>query len=180
MVGGGGKELFVQDFMIVERPCHELVPELEGGAGVLFRQSLGEAEADLDRLRVKVGPRHWPVLVAKTVEVRFGPVRRHGDVTLFAFAWQATGSGSLFPALDGDLELSPLDEARTELTLRGRYQPPGGVFGRRVDELLLHRLADATVRAFLSKLAAQLAAGPAVRGAAVTDPSTSIGDGQWR
>ena len=82
---------------MVERPCHEIVAELEGGAAALFRQSLGEAEADLDRLQLKVGPEKWPVLLAKTVEVQFGPLRRHGDVTLFAFSWQATGSGSLFP-----------------------------------------------------------------------------------
>jgi hypothetical protein len=174
MVNGGPK-VFVQDFMIVERRCHELVAELEGGAGVLFRQSLGEAEADLDRLRLKVGPENWPVLLAKTVEVQFGPVRSHGDVTLLAFSWQATGSGSLFPALDADLELSPLGEGRTELTLRGRYQPPGGALGRRIDELLLHRLADATVRAFLSSLAARL--GP---GAQVSPTAASLrpaGDG---
>lgn len=149
--------MFVQDFMIVERPCGELVAELEVGAGLLFRQCLGEAEADLDRLRVKVGPENWPALLAKTVEVQFGPVRSHGDVTLLAFSWHATGTGSLFPALDADLELSPLGQNRTELTLRGRYEPPGGILGRRIDQLLLHRLADATVRAFLSSLAARLA-----------------------
>jgi hypothetical protein len=150
--------LFVQDFMMVERPCHEIVAELEGGAAALFRRSLGEAEANLDRLHVKVGPENWPVLLAKTVEVRFGPVRKHGDVTLLAFTWQATGSGSLFPELDADLELSPVGDNRTELTLLGRYQPPGGAVGRRVDALLLHRLANATVRAFLSSLATTLAA----------------------
>ncbi len=159
MVGGGPRELFVQDFMMVERPCHEIVAELGDGATALFHQSLGEAEMDLDRLHLKVGPENWPVLLAKTVEVQFGPVRSHGDVTLLAFSWQATGSGSLFPTLDADLELSPVGENRTELTLMGRYQPPGGALGRRVDELLLHRLADATVRAFLSSLAARLAAG---------------------
>ena len=149
--------MFVQDFMIVERPCHELVAELEGGAGVLFRQSLGEAEADLDRLRLKVAPENWPVLLAKTVEVSFGPVRRHGDVTLLAFSWQATGSGSLFPALDADLELSPVGESRSELTVQGRYEPPGGTVGCHIDQFLLHRLADATVRAVLSSLANRLA-----------------------
>jgi hypothetical protein len=159
MVGGGPRELFVQDFMMVERPCREIVAELGDGAAALFRHSLGEAEANLDRLHLKVGPENWPVLLAKTVEVQFGPVRSHGDVTLLAFSWQATGSGSLFPTLDADLELSPVGENRTELTLMGRYQPPGGALGRRVDELLLHRLADATVRAFLSSLAARLAAG---------------------
>ncbi|MGO9657576.1 MAG: hypothetical protein ACLQVK_05935 [Acidimicrobiales bacterium] len=68
------------------------------------------------------------------------------------------GRGSLFPALDADLELCPLGESQTELTLRGRYQPPGGALGRRIDQLLLHRLADATVRAFVTSLAARLAA----------------------
>ena len=175
MVSGGPEEVFVQDFMIVERPCRELVAELEVGAAMLFSRSLGEAEADLDRLRVKVGPENWPVLLAKTVEVRFGPVRSHGDVTLLAFSWQATGTGSLFPALDADLELSPLGEDRTELLVMGRYQPPGGPLGRRMDELLLHRLADATVRAFLSRLAARLA-GPAARVPPKAAAAQSAGD----
>jgi hypothetical protein len=171
MAGRGPKEVFVQDFMIVERPCDELVV----GAGTLSRQALGEAEEDLDQLRVKVGPESGPTLLSKTVAVHIGPSRSHGDVTPLAFSWQATGTGSLFPALDADLELSPLGEGRTELTLRGRYQPPGGALGRRIDELLLHRLADATVRAFLSSLAARL--GP---GAQVSPTAASLrpaGDG---
>lgn len=149
--------MFVQDFMIVERPCAELVAEVESGASVLFRHALGEAEADLNRLRVKVGPQNWPALMAKTVDIRLGPIRRHGDLTLLAFSWHATGTASLFPALDADLEISPLGDHRSELALRGRYDPPGGVLGRSADRLLLHRLADATVRAFLSSLANRLA-----------------------
>jgi hypothetical protein len=158
MVGGGNAVVFVQDFMIVERDCDELLAELQAGADGLFRQALGEAEVDLDQLRVRVGPEKWPALLAKTVHVRLGPVRNYGEVTLLAFSWEATGPGSLFPALDADLELSPLGDGRTELTLRGRYEPPGGVVGRHIDQLLLHRLADATVRAFLTRLAAQLGA----------------------
>jgi hypothetical protein len=143
--------------MIVERPCSELVAELEAGAVVLFKRALGQAETDLDGLRVKVGPHSWPALLAKTVDIRFGPVRCHGDVTLLAFSWHATGTTTLFPALDADLEVSPLGESRSELAVRGRYDPPGGALGRSADRLLLHRFADATVRAFLSSLATQLA-----------------------
>jgi hypothetical protein len=51
------------------------------------------------------------------------------------------------------------------MTLMGRYQPPGGALGRRVDELLLHRLADATVRAFLTSLATSLCVGTEVSSA---------------
>jgi hypothetical protein len=56
-------------------------------------------------------------------------------------------------------------DSRTEMTLMGRYQPPGGALGRRVDELLLHRLADATVRAFLTSLATSLCVGTEVSSA---------------
>jgi hypothetical protein len=148
--------MFVQDFMIVERPAGQLVAEIESGAGSLLRHALGAAEPDLDMIRVKVGPDSWPALLAKTVEIRTGPVRRHDDMTIIAFSWRATGTGSMFPVLDADLEVSPLDEARSELALRGRYDPPGGSLGRGADRLLLHRLAHATVRAFLSSLASRL------------------------
>jgi hypothetical protein len=155
--------VFVQDFVIVERPCDELVAELVVGGGTLFRQALGEAEVDLGQLRVKGGPESGPTLLPKTVVVHIGPLRRHGDVTLLAFSWQATGSGSLFPALDADLELSPVGESRSELTVQGRYEPPGGTVGCHIDQFLLHRLADATVRAVLSSLANRLAV-PGARG----------------
>jgi hypothetical protein len=55
-----------------------------------------------------------------------------------------------------------------------------GAFGRRVDELLLHRLADLTVRAFLSNLADRLAASTGTRAAPATAPSTPVGDSHRR
>jgi len=149
--------VFVQDFMIVNRPADEVVAELEDGAR-LGRAVKGAGEA-LSQMRLKVGPRNWPSLLAKTVEVVPGPVRRHDDVTLLAFSWRATGPGSLFPTLDADLEVSPLGEGRSEVALRGRYEPPGGAPGKVADRLVLHRLADATVRAFLSQLVLQLEQG---------------------
>lgn len=148
--------MFVQDFMIIDRPSGEVVALLQGDAGSLLGEALEAAGAGLDHLRIKVGPGSWPALLAKTVKVQLGPVRRHGEVTLLAFSWQATGPGSLFPVLDADLEVSPLGDQRSELALHGRYEAPGGSLGRSVDRLLLHRLADATVRAFLSHLAARL------------------------
>jgi hypothetical protein len=147
--------------MIIERPCAELVELLETSAVTLLRGAMGDAEPDLDRLRAKVAPEHWPALLAKTVDIQLGPVRRHGDITLLAFSWRATGTATLFPVLDADLEVSPLGEGRSEIALRGRYEPPGGLVGRSIDQLLLHRVADATIRAFLTCLSAALVAVPA-------------------
>ena len=149
--------MFVQDFMIIDKPSSEIVALLQGEAGSLLGEAVEAAGAGLDHLRLKVAPGSWPTLLAKQVEVRLGPVRRHGEVTLIAFTWSATGPGSLFPALDADLEVSPLGEERSEVALHGRYDPPGGGVGRGMDRLLLNRLANATVRAFLSNLAERLA-----------------------
>ena len=158
--------MFVQDLMIVDRPAGEVVAELRDGA--ILGRAAEEAGEALGDLRVKVGPKSWPPLLAKTVEVTLGPERQHDDVTLLAFSWRATGHPSLFPTLDADLEVSPLGDSQSELSLRGRYEPPGGAPGKVADRLVLHRLADATMRAFLSRLALRLEAG---RSQAVGDPA---------
>jgi hypothetical protein len=59
----------------------------------------------------------------------------------------------LFPRLETDLEIAPLGAAITQITLRGRYEPPLGRPGRLLDEALLHRVAEATARSFLKRLA---------------------------
>jgi hypothetical protein len=58
--------------------------------------------------------------------------------------------------MSADLEVAPLDENLTQLTLRGRYEPPLGAVGRRIDRLLMHRVAEASVRAFLGRLVSTL------------------------
>lgn len=146
--------MFVQDFIIVSRPADEIVVALTNGVH-LGRAARGAGEA-LSGLRVKVGPQGWPLLLAKTVEITTGPVRQHDDAMLVAFSWRASGPGSLFPALDADIEVSPIGPGRSEVALRGRYEPPGGAPGKVADRLVMHRLADATIRAFLSQLALQL------------------------
>ncbi|MGC8628019.1 MAG: hypothetical protein ACP5VR_10825 [Acidimicrobiales bacterium] len=146
--------MFVQDSIIVSRPVDEIVVALTEGVH-LGRAARGAGEA-LSDIRVKVGPQGWPMLLAKTVEITTGPVRQHDRTMLVAFSWRATGPGSLFPSLDADIEVSPISPGQSQVALRGRYEPPGGAPGKVADRLVLHRLADATIRAFLSQLALQL------------------------
>jgi len=65
--------------------------------------------------------------------------------------------------MSADLEIAPLDAELTQLTLRGRYEPPLGAVGRRLDRLLMHRVAEASVRAFLGRLVATLSAAETAR-----------------
>lgn len=77
-----------------------------------------------------------------------------------ALRWEATGvGGALFPVLDADLTLAP-DGVGTMMRLAGAYRPPIGPLGQALDRAILHRVAEATIRTFLARVAAQLAASP--------------------
>jgi hypothetical protein len=77
-----------------------------------------------------------------------------------ALRWEATGAGGgLFPVLDADLKLAALGEG-TVLTMAGAYRPPLGSLGEALDRTILHRVAAATVRSFLARVAAQITGQP--------------------
>ncbi len=148
--------MFVEELVIIPRPVEEVTAALSSGGVRLLGESLAEVGEDAVHLRGRVGPGRAATVLTKTVEIQPGPTRRHGDTTLLAFTWRATGVLPLFPELDADLEIRPAGLERTQLTLRGRYAPPGGSVGRGVDRLVLHRIAEATIHAFLADLAKRL------------------------
>jgi len=71
--------------------------------------------------------------------------------------WQPSSFQALFPVLNGDIELAPIDGG-CRLTLSASYVPPLGEFGSHLDRALLHRVAQSTVRSFLSQVATSLQA----------------------
>jgi hypothetical protein len=84
---------------------------------------------------------------------------------VLALRWQATGpGGGLFPALDADIWLTPAGEHSARLSLAGVYRPPLGALGAGLDRAVFHRVADATARSLLARVADVLARpqGPAV------------------
>ena len=91
--------------------------------------------------------------VERSVEIEIGAAVRTRSKTLIPFSWRATGSmAGLFPTMDGDLEIAPLDTAVTQLAISARYAPPLGVVGKMLDRAVLHRVAEATVKDFLDHL----------------------------
>jgi hypothetical protein len=117
---------------------------------------------------VRVGPFGDMPGASKLVRVLLlEPVERDGSVTL-SLRWEATGvMGRLFPVLDANIILIPAAENRSQLALAGAYRPPFAAAGERLDRALLHRVADATARSLLRRIAETIA--PA--GGAVTEPS---------
>jgi hypothetical protein len=114
----------------------------------------GEGMAGLAR----IGPRGPAPGISRLAEIRIQSlVARDGRAGL-ALRWEARGPGGrLFPVLDADLTLTPAGEDAALLTLSGAYRPPLGSLGAELDRLLLHRVAEATIRNFLERVATALA-----------------------
>jgi hypothetical protein len=102
--------------------------------------------------------------VSKHVKVEIGEPVRGTERTWIPITWRATGPTGLFPVLDAELELASLGARLTQLSLSARYQPPLGVVGRTMDKALLSRVAEATIKDFLDRLASavEVALAPAV------------------
>jgi hypothetical protein len=91
--------------------------------------------------------------VSKNVEIDVGTPVANAGKTWIPIAWRATGPTGLFPVLDADLEFASLGPELTQLALSGRYQPPLGLVGRTIDKALLSRVAEATIKDFVDRLA---------------------------
>lgn len=178
---GGRRQqvVFVQDFALIDCPydivaarfCADIPGRLSGALRAARRHS--------NQLQRKAAPRGWPTLLARTVDIDLGSTRSYEDGLLVSFTWQAHNGSALVPTLDADLQLAPVGSTQTQVTLRGRYRPPAGAVGRYADQLLLHRVADATIRAFVADIAAGLAEpedpGSGLR--PVADPGSPSGSG---
>lgn len=104
-------------------------------------------------LLAEVGFRLPARRVMKEVEIELGEPLRLVSKTLLPLSWRATRLQGLFPVLEGDLEVAALGSSRTQLALSARYQPPLGTVGRAADRALLHRVAEATVKDFVDRVA---------------------------
>jgi len=121
--------------------------------GSLTRASEGAYGDGLTGL-VRVGPLSVAPGMSKLVEVHFLEVVTRGESAVLALRWEATGPGGrLFPALDADISLTPAGEHSTRLSLAGVYRPPLAALGAGLDKAVFPRVADATVRSLLARVA---------------------------
>ena len=113
------------------------------------------------------------VLTYKNVAFDFHDLEPEmGGPAHLALRWEAIGpSGELFPTLDADIALSPAGEHATTLTLAGVYRPAPGNLGGELDQVVLRRVAEATIHTFVNRIAEAIIA-PARRlkpGGGITD-----------
>ena len=139
----------VADTVQIELPAPAIAARLRAGTSWLT----AHAEAcDTEQPRIRAGP-GWP---AKTVAVHLGQATQTGEHLVIPLIWEASGPAGIFPRFEGELRLTPLDPERSELRLSGRCRPPPGKAGQAFSDTVLTRLAHATLRSFLRRVAGGL------------------------
>src|SRR2546429_1075757 len=117
---------------------------------------------------VRVGPFGSVPGASKLVRVSLLDPVPHDDMVLVPIRWEASGRmGRLFPVLDANLIVGTDRRGRAELRITGAYRPPLDGLGEGLDQAVLYRVAGATLKSLLHRIAATLA-GPAA-GAAAPD-----------
>lgn len=111
--------------------------------------------------RLKVGPLGSMPVISKLVQVRLlDPVLRD-DLVRVPIRWEATGlMGGLFPVLDANLVLGRDDQGYAVLRITGVYRPPLDGLGEKLDHLVLHQVAAASLKSLLRDIAGRLTVAP--------------------
>jgi hypothetical protein len=99
------------------------------------------------------------VRMRRLVRIELGEPVRAATKTVLPMSWIATGAAGLFPEMEADLEIAPLAHGRCQLAMSARYVPPLGVMGRALDRAVLFRVAEATLKDFLDRVAERLVDG---------------------
>jgi hypothetical protein len=129
-------------------------------SGWMHAASQAAYQGGIDHL-IRVGPFGDVPGTSRLVRVRFvDPVYRDGAMSL-GVRWEAVGvSGGLFPVLDANIRLSEESDQGTRVALTASYRPLLGPVGAQLDRVLMHRVATATIRTFLARVAAALEGNP--------------------
>ena len=96
------------------------------------------------------------VRLVRPVRIELGAPMHVASKAVIPMRWTPAGRSGLFPALDADLEIAPLDEHRSQLAMNARYVPPLGKLGAAIDRVLLYRVAEAAIKDFLDRVGTAL------------------------
>jgi hypothetical protein len=139
--------MLIQDFVEVDVPFEQVIDLLDqepGEMGVWAAAAYRRGE----RLAVGPGP-----AMSTTVEMRIGPTLRGMETATIPIEWEASNAAAFFPHMMAELVVAPLPTGGSQVRFRGSYDAPLDGFGRVLDRLALHRIAESTVRSFLQRLA---------------------------
>jgi hypothetical protein len=146
-------DMLIHDFVQIDRAYDEIRARVLADPRALIAARAGSAYRYGERLSLRLTPLNGHPAFGKTIDVDLADPYEREDRLVLPMHWWAPGATRLYPHLDGDLEFAPLGSRSTQITLMGSYDPPFGFIGRRADVMLLHRVAETSIRSFLARVA---------------------------
>ena len=144
--------MLLHDFAFVPVPAERICARIAADHGDWLTGLAAGAAHEGESLRRSVGPMDSLPMLSETVTLNAGESKANGATTVVRLFWLATAPQGTLPVLNADLEVAALNPEMTELTLRASYEPSLKGLDQRPDRLIIHRIAEATVRSFMRRL----------------------------
>jgi hypothetical protein len=141
--------MYVKHSVHIDQPIKECSDALMSGPSKWFPKLSRSGQGSVG-LHVAGVPIH------KRVTVEVGEPVRTSTWAEIPLTWKATFPEKLFPVMTGKVDLTPVDNNVTRLTVSGMYEPPLGRLGKQLDDALMHSAAEATVKELAESIAQRL------------------------
>lgn len=148
-------------FDYVNRPYDQVKEALAGNALAIFERATRWA-ADRNRdsgaeLRVRIGAVEIAAGIAIDVTgIAAARSPANQPAIRIDLTWKSEHRPGLFPEMTGALWVYALSSHETQIELTGSYDPPLGLLGDAIDAIVLHRIAEESVRRFITDVAGYL------------------------
>jgi hypothetical protein len=118
--------------------------------GGLLPRASGGAYGQWQACLAQIGPWVTALGMCPLVQVLVRDMVTRADCATWAMRWEVTWpEGSVFPALDADIKLTPAGPDATVLAVCGAYRPPLGVLGVVLDRAIMHQAAEVMIQSFI-------------------------------
>jgi len=141
--------VYVKHSVHIKRPIEAVSDALASGPEKWLPSFEGPGRAAVSVQVAGIG-------LQKKVSLEVGEPVITGAWTEVPITWQATFIRQLFPVMSGKIELAPVDDRVTRMTVCGMYQPPLGGLGKHLDDAFMHLVAEATVKDLAESIAKRL------------------------
>ena len=148
--------MFIRYYVELPLPAEQVEHVLLDSPAEWLSTVAGKAQQRGDDLLSEVGVGPLGPRLGRRVTIQVGQPVRFPSMTSLPLTWEPVGLEGLLPRLDANIEAGSLGEDRTQLAISARYRPPLGLVGRTVDRVLLHRVAEATLKDFLDRIGAAI------------------------
>jgi hypothetical protein len=129
--------MFAQHSIRIGRPIAEISAALAGAPDGWLPSLIGPSPAG--NVIAGFGLR-------KKVTIKVGKPVTAGPWTEIPVTWQASYIKKLFPLMTGSIQIEPIGDRATTLTVGGSYELSPGRLVEHLDDVLMQRVAEATVK----------------------------------